>query len=142
MLRTGRGARETGAALSRTRGPGGSMSLTNEEKAMIEQLAGQMLRNIRARKIVSQQSAEVKKEGAPREQGASTGSQQPPAPVVQQDKDPLREIARIREQEQKEIMESREKMRVFELEHKKKMAEIQRKGNEALRQARQKIWRR
>lgn len=118
------------------------MSLTNEEKAMLEQMARQMLRNIMARQIVSQQSAEVPKEGAPREQSGSTGSQQPPAPVVQQDKDPLREIARIREQEQKDIMESREKMRLFELAHLKKMADNQRKADEAIRQKRQKTWRR
>lgn len=108
----------------------------------IEQLAHQMLENIKLRKIVSQQSAEVPKEGAPREQSGSTGSQQPPAPVVQQDKDPLREIARIREQEQKDIMESREKMRLFELAHVKKMADNQRKADEAIRQKRQKTWRR
>ena len=108
------------------------MSLTNEEKAMLEQMARQMLENIRARKIVSQQSAEVKKEGAPREQGASTGSQQPPTPVVQQDKDPLREIARIRAQEQIEIAESVKKRQEMDAQHVKKMQEMRKQQSAKL----------
>lgn len=86
------------------------------------------LRNIKARRIAGQPLARVKKEDAPREQGGSTGSQQPPAPVAQQGKDPLREIARMREQEQKEVAEDLKKLQEMRTRHLKNINAILKKG--------------